>query len=221
MNGIHDMGGMHGMGPVPYEKDEPVFHEQWEARVYAIHRALGAYGLWNIDSGRHVLELYQPDEYLRMSYYERWGERLFIHALRFGLVTAEEMATGRPDPAAPKRTPALTAADEHRFLDRALPDSNDPSRPARFALGERVRARNFQPLGHTRLPRYLRGHVGEIVRDHGVHIFPDTNAHFQGEKRQHLYAVRFTAREVWGPQAPPRDTIHADLFEDYLEPLHA
>ncbi len=218
MNGVHDMGGMHGFGPVAPERDEPVFHEEWEGRVYALHRALGAFGLWNIDAARHVLEKYRPDEYLRMSYYERWGERLFQHVVTYGLVTPEELATGSPDPAAPQGTPALTTADEPRFLNRGLPPSDDPSIRASFAVGQAVAARNRQPEGHTRLPRYLRGHRGVIVRDHGVHVFPDTNAHFRGEKRQHLYAVRFSARDLFGATAAPRDTVHADLFEDYLEP---
>ena len=79
-----------------------------------------------------------------------------------------------------------------------------------FKVGQRVRARNIHPTGHTRLPRYARGKTGVVVRDHGVYVFPDTNAHFQGEKRQHVYSVRFTARELWGEQAvaarlgPPR-----------------
>lgn len=220
MNGVHDMGGMEGFGPVEPEQNEPVFHAEWEGRVYAIHRALGAFGLWNIDASRHVLERYRPDEYLRMSYYERWGERLFQQAVEFGLVTPEELASGQADPAAPRRTPALRPTDTARFVNRGLPPSDDPAVPARFAVGARVRAKNLHPAGHTRLPRYLRGHAGQIVRDHGVHVFPDTNAHFAGEKRQHLYAVRFAARDLFGERAAARDAIHADLFEDYLEDAH-
>jgi nitrile hydratase len=82
---------------------------------------------------------------------------------------------------------------------------------------QRVRARNIEPTRHTRLPRYVRGKAGVIVRDHGVYLFPDSHAHFQGEKRQHVYSVRFAARELWGEMASPRDSVHLDLWDDYLE----
>ena len=86
-----------------------------------------------------------------------------------------------------------------------------------FKVGQRVRARNINPVGHTRLPRYVRGKTGTVIRDHGVYVFPDTNAHAQGEKRQHVYSVRFTARELWGADASPRDSVHLDMWDDYLE----
>jgi nitrile hydratase len=86
-----------------------------------------------------------------------------------------------------------------------------------FTVGERVRARNINPTSHTRLPRYARGKTGVIVRDHGVYLFPDTNAHFQGEKRQHVYSVRFGARELWGENASPLHFVHIDMWDDYLE----
>jgi len=89
---------------------------------------------------------------------------------------------------------------------------------ARFDTGERVRARDINPVGHTRLVRYARGKTGTIHMDHGVFLFPDTNALFLGEKPQHVYSVRFTARELWGEQAPPQDSVYIDMWDDYLEP---
>jgi nitrile hydratase len=89
----------------------------------------------------------------------------------------------------------------------------------RFQVGQSVRALNINPVGHTRLPRYARGKRGTIERDHGVYIFPDTNAHALGEKPQHVYSVRFTARELWGEQGAPRDSIFVDMWDDYLEPV--
>ena len=89
-------------------------------------------------------------------------------------------------------------------------------KPARFASGDHVRTRNLHPHGHTRLPRYMRGHRGEIIAVHGAHVFPDSNAHGWGEDPHWLYTVRFTAQEVWGSGSP--DKIHADLWEPYLEP---
>lgn len=81
-----------------------------------------------------------------------------------------------------------------------------------------VRARNLNPEGHTRLPRYVRGRQGQIHQHHGAHVFPDTNAHFQGEQPQHLYSVRFPAQELWGEKASATDAVYVDLWESYLEP---
>jgi nitrile hydratase len=102
-------------------------------------------------------------------------------------------------------------------LCRGLPPAGDPAVLPQFAVGQHVRARNLHPAGHTRLPRYARGKNGQIARDHGVYVFPDTNARYEGEKRQHVYSVRFTARELWGEAASPRDSVYIDLWDDYLE----
>jgi nitrile hydratase beta subunit len=217
MNSVHDMGGLQGMGPVQYEKDEPVFHAAWEGRVYGINSALRAIGKWNIDAWRHQIELLPPVDYLRMTYYERWlriNEQLLV---KHGLVAAAELATGTPDPGSAKAIPALTAAAAAGRLGRGIPSSHDPKVAPKFNVGQRVRARNINPTGHTRLPRYARGKVGFIGRDHGVYTFPDTNAHFQGQKRQHIYSVRFSARELWGERASARDSVHLDMWDDYLE----
>ena len=217
MNGIHDMGGMQDMGPVQHERDEPVFHHPWEGRVYAINSALRATGKWNIDASRHQIQLIPPAEYLRMNYYERWlraNEELLV--IR-GLVTPTELETGSPNAASPKAVPALNAGDAARRLGRGIPSSRDPSVQSKFKVGQRVRARDINPAGHTQLPRYARGRTGIIMIDHGVYAFPDTNAHFLGEKRQHVYLVRFTARELWGESASPRDTVNIDMWDDYLE----
>ena len=217
MNGVHDMGGQQDMGPVEYEKDEPVFHAPWEGRIYALNRALRALGKWSLDTDRHALEVMSPIEYLRMSYYERWVRRLEVQVVQYGLVSAEEMKSGNADPASPEANPALTLATSDRWLSRGIASSHDPKVRPFFKVHQRVRARNINPTGHTRLPRYARGKMGVVVRDHGVYLFPDTNAHFQGEKRQHVYSVRFAARELWGEQASPRDSVHLDLWDDYLE----
>jgi nitrile hydratase len=217
MNGIHDMGGLQDMGPVQHEKEEPVFHAAWEGRIYGISSSLRAVGKWNLDAWRHQIELLPPVDYLQMTYYERWlriNEQLLV---KHGLVTPMELATGTPDPGSAKAVPALTVAVAARRLGRRIPSSHDPNVTPQFKVGERVRARNTNPTGHTRLPRYARGKVGAIARDHGVYTFPDTNAHFQGEKRQHVYSVNFSARELWGEQASPRDSVHLDLWDDYLE----
>jgi nitrile hydratase beta subunit len=206
MNGIHDMGGMQGMGPVPHETDEPVFHAAWEGRVFAINSALRAMGRWNLDTWRFQIESLAPLDYLQLTYYERWlriNEELLA---KHGLLAAEA-----------KAIPALTAAAAAQRLGRGVPSSDEPAVKPRFALGELVRARNINPIGHTRLPRYARGKVGTVARDHGVYIFPDTNAHLEGEHRQHAYSVRFAARELWGDQASAKDSVYIDMWDDYLD----
>jgi nitrile hydratase len=217
MNGVHDMGGMHGMGPVNYEKDEPVFHHVWEGRVHAMNRAMRAWRKWNIDSDRHAIELLPPADYLRMSYYERWFASLVEQLVRYGVATREEIATGRRAPGSPPATPAMTADMAPRIVNRGIRSADEPAVRPKFKVGQRVRARSINPAGHTRLPRYARGKRGRIVRDHGVYNFPDTAAHGLGEKRQHVYSVRFAARELWGDAASPRDFVHVDLWDDYLE----
>ena len=217
MNGVHDMGGMHGMGPVHPEQNEPVFHEPWEGRVYAMTRAMRAWRKWTLDNDRYAIEVLPPADYLRMSYYERWLTRLARQVVEHGFVTSEEMATGKAAPNFTKATPALTMATSSRWLTRGIASSHDPDVRPLFKAGQRVRARNIQPTGHTRLPRYARGKIGVVERDHGVYVFPDTNAHANGEKRQHVYSVRFAARELWGATASLRDSIYLDMWDDYLE----
>jgi nitrile hydratase len=218
MNGIHDVGGMHGMGPVEAEENEPVFHETWEGRVFALTRGLGAWGKWSIDESRHVLEQILPAEYLRMSYYEKWLVRIPQLSSRHGLVAQEEAETGKPTPGSEKLTPVLTpervAASFTRRGNYMRPEAGAI---ARFQPGDEIRARNVHPIGHTRLPRYVRGKRGTIARQHGIFVFPDANAHHQGEQPQHLYSVRFSAQELWGDAASPKDSIYLDLWESYLE----
>lgn len=217
MNGVHDMGGMHGMGPILPERDEPVFHHPWEARVQALVRAMGAFRRWNIDASRHQRELIPAAEQLRMSYYERWLAGLTELLLRHGFVTAEELASGKAAPECAKLTPALPEAKVLGFIARGSPAARESIREPRFRAGQRVRARNMNPIGHTRLPRYVRAKAGVIERVHGVFVFPDTNAHFLGESPQHLYSVRFEARELWGEDAAAADAVYVDMWEDYLD----
>jgi nitrile hydratase beta subunit len=218
MNGIHDMGGMHGMGPVQYEKNEPVFHARWESRVFAMYIALSAWRKWNIDAARHSREVIPPAEYLRMSYYEKWFTGQVELLVKSGLVTAAEIESGVPAPGTAKATPPLTVEKIPTALANRINASREVKVAPRFKAGQRVRARNMHPVGHTRLPRYARGKFGTIDRDHGVFVFPDTNSQFLGEKPQHVYSVRFAARELWGQQAAPTDSVYVDMWDDYLEP---
>jgi nitrile hydratase beta subunit len=217
MNGVHDMGGMHGLGAVEIEKNEPTFHAEWEARTFALTLASGSLGKWNLDMSRYAREQMPGPEYLATSYYEHWLWGLRKLLVDQGLVTARELESGRPKAKA-KEARVLKAADVPAVLRNRRLARMDDDVPARFTPGDRVVARNIHPAGHTRLPRYARGRRGEIERDYGVFVFPDTNALSLGKKPQHVYSVRFAARELWGPQASPRDSVFVDLWDDHLEP---
>ena len=216
MNGIHDMGGMQDMGPIQYEKNEPVFHARWEARVYALNRALRALGKWNIDAWRFDIEQLPPADYLKLTYYEKWLSAIEKQVVRHGLASKEELSAGKAAPDSVKATGALTP-DAARVVSRNFGSTKDPAVRPLFKVGDRVHTRVINPTGHTRLPRYARGKKGVVFHDHGVYPFPDTNARYEGEHRQHVYSVRFTARELWGEQASPNDTVHLDLWDSYLE----
>ena len=218
MNGAHDMGGTHGFGPVEPEPDEPVFHADWERRAFAITMAMGATGEWNLDEARHARENRPPADYLTRTYYEVWLGGLEKLLAERGLVSAEEEAAGRALGAARPVARTLAAADVAPTLGRGGPTNREPPRPARFAAGDRVRARTMHPAGHTRLPRYVRGHVGTVALVHGCHVFPDAHAHGGGEDPQWLYTVRFAARDLWGADADPTVAVSVDAFEPYLEP---
>jgi nitrile hydratase len=220
MNGGHDLGGMHGLGPINAEPEaaEPVFHAEWERRVFGLVRAAGALGVWNGDMSRHARERQHPADYLRHSYYENWLAGLEKLVVEKGLLTAEELATGKAASRAPEelRRRCLRAADAQTAL-QGSPATLPASAPPRFRVGGRVRAVNRHPTGHTREPRYVRGRTGVIQEHHGAHVFPDRSA--EGAKvGRHLYTVRFAARELWGDNGNAGGAVYVDLWEDYLEP---
>jgi nitrile hydratase len=219
VNGVHDMGGQHGFGPVRPERDEPVFHAEWERRAFALTLAMGATGTWNLDGSRFARESLPPATYLSSSYYEIWLGALERQLQDHRLVTDEELEAGRAlaeEPAPVART--LAAADVPATLGRGGPTVRDAPRPPLYGEGDRVRARNIHPATHTRLPRYVRGHVGTVERVRDCHVFPDAHAHGLGENPQWLYTVRFEARELWGEDGDPTAHISVDAFEPYLEP---
>lgn len=218
MNGVHDMGGMHGFGPIEREEDEPVFHHRWEARTFALRQACGALGRWNIDMARHANERMRPEEYLPATYYERWLSGLQRLLVESGLITQAELASGKSERAAPSGLTALAPEKVDAAVRAGRNYRVDARVPAGFTAGARVMARNINPTGATRLPRYVRGKPGVVERDHGVFVFPDTNAAGLGPKPQHLYSVRFAARELWGVDAAAKDCVYLDLWEDYLDP---
>jgi nitrile hydratase len=217
MNGIHDMGGMQDMGPIGYAKTEPVFHATWEGRIYAISTAVQATGKLRLGL-RPPIENMSPIDYLTSSYYEKWLVSITERMVASDLITHAELASGRAEKESPKPALALSPAQAAAALYRVPPTRREVPGEALFQVGQHVRARNINPVTHTRLPRYARGKAGTIALDHGAFVFADTSAYSLGDKPQHLYSVRFSARELWGDQAAPQDAVYLDLYDDYLEP---
>lgn len=219
MNGAADLGGMMGFGPVVQEVNEPLFHAPWERRLFALTLAAGATGAWTIDAMRYLRESLPPVEYLGSSYYEIWMKGLSAMLVEKGLATPAELASGEitSPPLPVPRVPDGAA------IAQGLAAGTNYARPAKgappFKVGERVRARVFNPAGHTRLPRYARGKTGVVEMVHGVFVFPDTSAHGLGEAPQWLFTIRFSGNELWGPDAEAGTSVSVDAWESYLEPV--
>jgi nitrile hydratase beta subunit len=225
VNGAHDLGGIHGFGPVVLEPNEPVFHAEWERRVFALNLAMGGWRRWNLDMSRDAREQMPPAEYLATSYYEHWLWGLEWLVERHGFLTRAELDRRRREPTERRPAPvepqpgALRPEGIPRLLQNRRAARLDDPVPPKFKAGDAVLARNVHPTAHTRIPRYVRGRRGVVDRDHGVFIFPDTHAAGMGRKPQHVYSVRFGARELWGPEGHARDAVYVDLWDDYLDPV--
>ncbi len=217
MNGVHDMGGMQCFGPVKPEPNEPVFHEKWEGRVLAMQRAMGFLGLWNIDQSRSSLEQLPPSVYLSVSYYQKWFLGLAHRVLAHGLLGEDEIAAGkslRPGMKVPRK---LTLDLVERVMNRGN-FARPTNQAARFKPGDKVRTKNFQPVTHTRLPRYARDKVGTVEAVRGCHVFPDSVTTGGGENPQWLYTVVFDGQELWGEDSDPALKVSIEAFEPYLQP---
>ena len=226
MNGIHDMGGMHGFGPIEIEEDEPVFHHPWEGRVYGIvttirdgHDVYGPYG------SRFYIESIPPDRYLSSSYYEKWMLALENALVAKGMLSREELdaRTARyrenPDTPVPRREDPEATRRVVENIRLRLPLAKDPDAsisPA-YAVGDAVKVRNINLRGHSRLPRYVRGKVGVIEK---LYRIQDIQDHVPESEQgpQPVYSVRFEAAELWGDAAEGNQSLYIDMWESYLGP---
>jgi nitrile hydratase subunit beta len=217
VNGPHDLGGAQGFGPVVPEPNEPWFHAEWERRVFSLVLAMGATGAWNLDMTRFARERIPPADYLASTYYDIWRKGLERLLVERGLATGEEISGGHSASAPVSLPRKAMAADVPAALAAGGPTERGAPAPALFKEGDRVRAKVMNPVGHTRLPRYVRGHIGKVTAVRGVHVFPDSSAMGHGEDPRWLYSVAFDARELWGDEARAGDEIRLDLWEPYLE----
>jgi len=206
MDGIHDLGGRQGFGPVV--RDEVVFHAPWERLAFVL--AMTARITGNTDDFRHAIERLDPALYLTAGYYGRWLAALEVRLDERGIVRRDDVDAVVGPTARPDYTPSIglpvhaQQGGPRRTLDR---------RPA-FSAGQEVRVRDLHPTGHTRLPGFVRGHRGVVAIVHPAFVYPDSNAHGRGEDPQYVYSVCFRARDLWGESD---HVVHVDLFEPYLE----
>jgi nitrile hydratase subunit beta len=206
VDGVHDLGGLDGFGPVEYETSEPLFAEDWERRAFRV--MLGFVASQGVPGGRfrHSIERMAPEHYLSSPYYEHWLTGATTMAVDSGFTTQDELerrAGGRFPLSRPDRG--------------VLPEDLTPHTSPRYAVGDEVRVRAWHPPGHTRAPRYVQGKRGTVVRFDGVHNIDDIAAHGGGEVADPLYSVQFTPRELWGEAGADGEVMHVDLFERYLE----
>ncbi|MFO0996120.1 MAG: nitrile hydratase subunit beta [Alphaproteobacteria bacterium] len=216
MDGVHDIGGRQGFGPIAVDEKEEPFHAPWEGRMLGIARGMRQPPGWNIDWWRHGRELIDPLDYLSRPYYDQWMQTYAALLVDAGIATVEELVKGRSStapfdfgrPLPPEAVPALRTSF-NRF-DREI------TRPPAFNVGAAVRAAMHGTPGHTRLPGYARGRRGTIAAYRGAHIFPDANS--KGEERaEPLYSVSFAASELWPEAKESRDLVYLDLWESYLD----
>jgi nitrile hydratase subunit beta len=227
MNGPHDVGGLHGLGRVERELNEPPFHDDWEKLVLAMRVILANQRIYGMDESRYGVERIPPAEYYAATYYERWLASMVTNLIEKGVITREELDAklkeieqvanyALPVRNNPEYTRELEAVIHNRVrLGRSqMREAVTP----KFAPGERVHTININPRTHTRLPRYARHKSGVINCVYGTFVFPDAVIKRQGENAQPLYSVSFDAEELWGRDAEPNQQVYLDLWESYLEP---
>ena len=217
------MGGRFGDGPVIPEAEDVIFHEGWHARALAVVLASGSLGKWNIDVSRHARECLAPKDYTAFSYYEKWMGGLAALLVETGVLTRDELAGQSDDQISALATKKLTADQVAGVLARGGPADRESDVAPAFDIGDMVLTRKIAQNvlvsgGHTRLPSYAAGAKGRILRYHGTHILPDSNAHGLGEAPEPLYAVVFPASELWAHPEHPRDEVVLDLWQSYLDP---
>ena len=227
MNGVHDMGGMHGFGAIPGQEGREPFHTKWEGRMFGMMLALGSHGVHEPGGLRAAQESMDPASYLATGYFERWLQVTERALLDKGFLTLEELDRRtaeldmRPDADTPRREDPATTARLMQAVHTRNPSSRDGGGAPIFRSGDSVRVRNLHSSGHTRLPRYVRGKLGTIARLNGIHDFHDEAPEGNPNPPQPVYSVRFEAEELWGEAAEARQSLYLDMWQSYLEPAQS
>jgi nitrile hydratase len=223
MDGVHDMGGMHGFGPVVEPGSGLPYHERWEPRAFAIQLLVGIEGLGAGPGGRPVREEMDPADYLAASYYERWLYSAEQRLLRKGTIAPGDiervMQRIEAGDQAPTHRDAAMAERVVADLKTAFPMDPPPSPDdVRFRPGQEVRVKRMHPAGHTRCPRYARGATGVIQAVRGADRLPDRSVYGEKVAPEPVYSVAFRSKELWGASEEPPFTVLLDLWDSYLEP---
>jgi nitrile hydratase len=202
MDGIHDLGGKQGFGPVRHSPDAQAFHEAWEVRVNALYALAVRLGVFNMDEYRHAIERMEPRHYLSASYYERSLTSLATLCVEKGLLSREELEqrAGGPFPLA---SPGAAGRTNVEGRERLRP-------------GDRVRVRADHVPGHVRMPGYIRGKEGVVVSESPPYPFPDAHAHSVEADDEPTYDVRFRTEELW-PESADAALVHVGVFQSYLQ----
>jgi nitrile hydratase len=218
MDGVHDLGGKQGFGPIDVDEPEEPFHAEWEGREWAMSRTGPGHPDWSIDWWRHIRELIVPVDYLARPYFDSWVQTDMAAYIDSGVLTLDEIVTGKPQGPRQEPPPAITVSEAVARVAKGARrfDRESDAAPV-FRVGDKVVTRKSMPLGHNRLPQYVRGRTGTIHAHHGAHVFPDMSARGVEEAR-HLYSVTFEAAELWPEATGSRDRVFLDLWESYLEP---
>lgn len=224
MNGVHDLGGTDGLGPVEVPDEEPVFQAEWEKAAFAMFSMCFRAGFFGVDEFRHGIELMPPARYLDAPYYEHWVHTVEHFGAAKGMLDLTELDRRtqyyleHPDEPLPQRDDPDLIAFIEAVVPAGAPANRPTDKPARFKVGDRVTVKTDSPLGHTRRARYIRGRTGEIVMAHGSFIYPDTAGNGRGEDPEHVYTVRFTSQELWGPETgDPHGVVYFDVWDPYIE----
>ncbi len=224
MNGVHDLGGTDGLGPVVVEEQEPVWSAEWEKAAFAMFPMNSVKGYFGVDEFRYAIEQMHPAEYLLSPYYEHWVHAIEHHVVKAGVIDPQEIDERtrhyleHPDEPLPDRKDPDLVSLMETVVRQGGSARRDSDHPARFVVGDRVRVVDDSPLGHTRRARYIRGRIGVIEIAHGTFIYPDRVGNGESDDPQHVYTVRFTAADLWGDQVgEPNGSVSFDVWEPYLE----
>ena len=225
MNGVHDLGGTDGLGPVPVEENEPVWHADWEKAAFSFFAASFRAGLFGVDQFRYGIEQMHPAVYLLSPYYEHWAHAVEHYGVEKGVFDPEEIERRtrhyleHPDEPLPDRKDEELLAFVDAAVKHGAPAKRESDKVAQFKVGDRVSVIADSPKGHTRKARYVRGKTGVIEMAHGTFIYPDTAGNGGPESPEHVYTVKFTNEELWGPEAAePNGVVYFDVWEPYLRP---
>lgn len=224
MNGVHDLGGTDGLGPVPVPDSEPVYRAEWEKAAFAMFSMCFRAGFFGVDSFRYGIEQMHPATYLTSPYYDHWAHAVEHYGVAKGVLDEAEIDErmrfflDNPDAPMPEREDPDLLAFVDGVVKAGAPASRPSDKVAKFAVGDTVTVLDDSPHGHTRKARYVRGKTGVVELAHGTMIYPDSAGNGGGDAPEHVYTVKFTNSELWGPEAAePNGVVYFDVWEPYIE----